>query len=135
MLHERAGTRAAAAADIDLAAGRAMAGRIAGIALDRDDAAGVQPADIRRGRAVDDDLGVLEAHRADALARIRHMEMQRLSFRMPKRSADIMLAGGRYIKFRFPIPDSILDGQQEVLGGHTIMSFKGFHFKHFVCLP
>ena len=130
MLHQRARARAAAAADEDLAARRAVAGRIAGIALDGDDAAGVEPADISRRRLLDDDLRARQAHRARALAGVPDVEMQLLAFRMPERTADVVLAGGLDLKVRLALLDGFADGQEQVLGGHAFMPFHGIYLKH-----
>ena len=83
VLHQRARTRAAAAADKDLATRGTVARRIARIARDGDDAAGVQPADIGRGRALDENLRIRHAHRAHALTRVGHVEVQRLTVCIP----------------------------------------------------
>ena len=130
MLHQRARARAAAAADEDLAARRAVAGRIAGIALDGDDAAGVEPADISRRRLLDDDLRARQAHRARALAGVPDVEVQLLAFRMPERTADVVLAGGLDLKVRLALLDGFADGQEQVLGGHAFMPFHGIYLKH-----
>ena len=130
VLHQRARARAAAAADEDLAARRAVARRVAGIALDRDDAAGIEPADVSRRRLLDDDLRARQAHRTRALAGVPDVEVQLLAFRMPERTADVMLAGCLDLKIRLALLDGFADGQEQVLGGHAFMPFHGIYLKH-----
>jgi hypothetical protein len=42
-----------------------------------------------------------------------------------------MLTGGRYLKLRFPLGNGLANGQQQVLGGHTVMSLHCIYFEHF----
>ena len=134
VLHQRARARARAAADVDLAARRAVARRVARVALDGDEAARVQPADVGRRRFVDDDFRARQAHGADTLAGVRDMEMERLAVLIPERAADVVLAGRRDVKFRFAIFDRFFNRQQKVLRGHAVMAFHGLYFKH-MCSP
>ena len=69
-----------------------MPRRVARVAAYGNQAAHVQPAHIGGGRTVHDDFRVVEAHGADTLARIRHMEDELFPFGMPERPADVMLA-------------------------------------------
>ena len=134
VLHQRTGTGTAPAADKDLAAGGAMACRITGIAPDGDDAAGVQPAHIGRSRLLHQDFRPRQSHGAHALTGVSHMEFQLLPLGMPEGAADIMLAGSLYLKISFPSPDRRLYLQQQVLGGHALMSLHCIYLKHFANL-
>ena len=132
MLHQGAGTGSRPSADEDLAPGGAMPRRVAGIAANRDDAAGIEPAHICRGRLIHQDLRVRQAHGAHALPCIRHMEEQLLPLRVPKGAADIMLARCSNLKIRLALPHCFLDGKQEVLRGHAFMPFHRIYLKHLV---
>lgn len=100
-----------------------MACCIAGIALDRDKTAGIQPAYISRSGFINDDFRTRQTHRAYTLTSISYMEMKGLALRAPERTANIMLAGSRYLKFSFPILHCLADCEQQILGGHAVMSF------------
>ena len=130
VLHQRARARAGAAADVDAAARRAVARRVARVAAHGDEAARVEPADIGRRGLIDDDLRAGQAHGADALAGVRHVEMQRLAVRIPERAADVMLTGGRDLELRLAVLDGLFDGQEEVLRGHALMAFHCLYLKH-----
>ena len=108
-----------------------MTCRITGITLDGNDAAGIKPANISRGCPLHHDFRARQAHGACTLTGIGNMEMQRLAFRMPQGPANIMLAGSRYFKFRFALPYGFFNSQQQVLGGHTVMSLHGINLEHY----
>ena len=107
-----------------------MRGGIAAIAPDHDFPAGVQPAHIGRCRAFHIDLGIFQAHAADALTRIFYIKAQGLSFRMPQRAADIMLTGRFDPKFSFPFRYGGADRLQQVLGRHPIVILQSLDRKH-----
>ena len=60
-----------------------MGRRIAAVALDDNFSAGIEPAHIGRGRAFHIDFRIIQAHAADPLPRIRHVETQFFPGRMP----------------------------------------------------
>ena len=98
-----------------------MRGGIAAVAPDHDFPAGVQPAHIGRCRTFHINLGIFQAHAADALAGIFDIKAQSLAFRMPQRAADIVLAGRFDPKFGFPFRHCGADRLQQVLGRHPVV--------------
>ena len=132
VLHERAGTGARAAADVDDARCRAVTGGVAGVALHGDARAGVEPAHVGGGGAFHHDFGVIEAHAAHALTGIGHMEAQGAAFGVPEGAADVVLTGRMDVEFRFAPGHGLADGQQQILRGHAFVLNKSIYGKHCV---
>ena len=135
MLHQRTAAGTGTATDKDLAPGRAVTGSITGITADGNHTAGIQPAHISRGGILHKNLGIRQAHGAYALTGIGHMENQLLAISIPQRAADVVLAGGMDIELSLAGADSSLNCQQQILGGHTIMSLNSIYLKHSVFPP
>ena len=131
--HQRAGTGSGATADIDLAAGGTVRGGVAAVAFEDDGGAGIQPADIGRRRAVDDDLGAGKAEGSNTLAGVFNREFKRRAVRGPERSADVVMAGRENFKFGLSGLQGGVDLLQQLLGGDTPIIFikaidKGCHY-------
>lgn len=121
MLHEGAGARASAAADINAARCGAVPGCIAGIAPDGNDAPGIKPADISRSRSFNNDCCARETHGAYTLAGIGDGKAQRLAGIIPERTANIVLAGSGNMKICFARRYSSRYFEQQLPRGHSAM--------------
>ena len=108
---------------------------ITSITMYGNNTASVQPAHISRGRFLHHNLGVRQTHRAYTLAGIAYMEKQLFALSIPQWTANVMLTRSMYLKLSFTVADSFLNGQQQILGGHTIMSLNSFYLKHFRTPP
>ena len=98
-----------------------MSRRVACVAFDGDNAAGIEPADISGRGAFDDNFRVRQAHGADTLPRVRDVKFQRATFGVPQRAANVVLTARRNVKIRFARLNSRFNLKQKVLRRHAFM--------------
>ena len=127
MLHERAGARARASADIDGSGGGAVPGRVAHIAAHGNAAPGIEPAHIGGRGTFHHHFRAGETHGPHTLAGVGHAEGELPARLVPEGAADVVLTRSVYFKFRFALVHGIFYGKQDILRGHALMIMQGFY--------